>query len=188
MGAPVFMYLLSDVLVIGSKKKSYMSGKVKLTLHAFFKWADITIYDIKDASKLLTVNFVANTIQISMPPETFSFRAETVEEKRDFLIASRKIKKEVHEKLEQEKESTRILQQQISQTSLGSMDDELAPNVPFVKDVKKSLDVFKSKKIPTEDEQFILELPDELEVMISSRDFIIAVQNIVRGIHHVFMN
>jgi hypothetical protein len=176
------MYLLSDVLVIGSKKKSYMSGKVKLTLHAFYKWADITIYDIKDASKSLTsVHFIANTIQISMPPETFSFRAETVEEKRDFLIASRKIKKEVHEKLQQEKEANRKLQQQHSQTSLGSMDDGYAPNVPFVKEVKKSTDVFKTKKIPVEDEHFLMELPDELEVMIFSRDFTESVQQIVRG-------
>ncbi|KAI9207935.1 uncharacterized protein BJ171DRAFT_258001 [Polychytrium aggregatum] len=164
----VHFFVLSDYLLVTTKKKSLISGKSKMTVDKCLKLSEIAIIDMKDSE-------ITNAFKIMRHPNTFVYRAESPEDKRSLLAAIKRVtdaflvpKKEPEKETKELRSSTPLL---TAQSEAIAETVAAAPTkIAVVKD-----------SISMPDAQFLFELPDELDVLIAHREFDNAVALMERG-------
>ncbi|KAJ3268238.1 exocyst complex component exo84 [Borealophlyctis nickersoniae] len=82
---PVSFYLLSEALVVATRKKSIITGKSRMVVDKCWGLMDLAVIDVKDSVD------VSNAFRVMKHPDVFLYRSETLEEKRGLLSAIKRI-------------------------------------------------------------------------------------------------
>jgi hypothetical protein len=154
--------MFNDAFVVATKKKTLIPGKNRYIVDQAFTWKDVAIVDIKDID-------VPNAIKVLRYPDTFSLSCENPEDKRTILTQMKKHTEELNNK-----------------KKMGSTDVLNVENDPSPTDAVPRRKEEKLMKIPDRELYFLHELPDELDVLISYREFEHAVVEIEKGILDMF--
>ncbi|TPX67222.1 hypothetical protein SpCBS45565_g03925 [Spizellomyces sp. 'palustris'] len=172
----VHFYLLSDTLLVTTKKKNIISGKSRMVLDKCWSLADVAVVDMKDSIE------VSNAFKVMRHPDMFIYRSESLEEKRSFLGAFKRFTDELMLQKRQAVESAKARQK----LTIPAADPE--PFSPTRSDTGDR-DTEKRSGRPTKDDltandiKWLMELADELDVLIAHRDFDHAVSLIEQARH-----
>ncbi|KAI8907175.1 hypothetical protein EDD86DRAFT_227746 [Gorgonomyces haynaldii] len=154
-----FIYVLTDTLVVAFWKKNMITGKNRLVADRVWPIAEIGFIDMKDSPD------VSNAFQIIKNTETIIYRADTLEEKRSLLSVIQTITDEILAKKKKEKEKQKEKKeikkekQEVKEKKKKALKDNLSPG----------------------DYIWLIELPDELDVLIAHRDFEQTVTNVEKA-------
>ncbi|KAI8919725.1 hypothetical protein BC831DRAFT_480271 [Entophlyctis helioformis] len=167
----VHLYLFSDALVVVSWKKSIITGKARMVAETAWGLSEIGFIDMKDAPD------VTNAFKVVKHPDVSIYRTETLEEKRAFLGAIKRITDEIlaHKRREKESAKDSSLANAKAKSIVASMNSTSA-----LEDTKKSQIRLATTKdnLSNANYRWLVELPDDLDVLIAHRDFDNAVTNI----------
>ncbi|KAJ3274292.1 exocyst complex component exo84 [Terramyces sp. JEL0728] len=146
----VYIHVFTDSLVICCWKKNVLSGKNRLSVDKVYNITEIGFIDMKDSPDL------QNSFKITKGSDTFMYKAETLQEKRTVLNAITKLTNEIVAQKKQQLENLKKLQ------SAVVMDEQVEQ--PVVKKIA-------SDGLSDSDFHWLIEIPDELDVLIAHRDF-----------------
>ncbi|TPX54804.1 hypothetical protein PhCBS80983_g05744 [Powellomyces hirtus] len=160
----VHFFLLSDTLLVTTKKRGIISGKSRMVLDKCWSVGDVAVIDVKDSME------VSNAFKVLRHPDTFIYRSETLEEKRAFLSTFKRYTDEL------------MVQKR---AALDNVKTKQAASNPAPEDVTSPLraDADREDKarralrddLTTSDVKWLMELGDELDVLVAHRDFNVAV-------------
>jgi hypothetical protein len=148
----IFLYVTNDTLFTAIWKKNVISGKNRLTVDRIFPITDIGFIDMKDSPELLYA------FKILQHTHTFLYKSASLQEKKTLLQVIQNV-------------TQQILQQKKVQLQTKK---SLVLSSPTVKTQALISTTSKKKKkddLPNGDYMWLLELPDELDVLIAHRDF-----------------
>ncbi|CAO3614650.1 unnamed protein product [Cunninghamella blakesleeana] len=144
----IHIFLLSDCILIAARKKRSMSTKHRLVAMYLWKLQSIRINDIKNAEGVVI------GIRIVSGNSAFFYRSDRIEDNAAFLHAYIRLSEENDEGL-------------LDNSQVGNF-REATKNVNEARPNANSKGVV---NISEEDQLWLEELPDELEVMIALRQF-----------------
>eukprot|EP00842_Homolaphlyctis_polyrhiza_P006746 jgi/Hompol1/7072/HPOL_005178-RA len=170
----VHLYLFNDSLVVASWKKSIMTGKARMVAEAAWNLSEIGFIDMKDSPD------VTNAFKIVKHPEVSIYRSEVLEDKRAILAAIKRITDDILAQKRREKElakdptlaANKVKATAASIQSVASLTDPL-------KQPKDSAPV--KDNLSVTDYRWLIELPDELDVLVAHRDLDNAVVNLEKA-------
>jgi hypothetical protein len=116
---------------------------------------------------------VANAFKIMKHPDNFIYKTDTMEDKRAILNAIKRVTDDILEQKRKEKEAAKEKKPAASPGASSVRASLLPEKKQFEKGFKDDLS-------PT-DYRWLLELPDELDVLIAHRDFDAAVTHVEKG-------
>ena len=157
-----FIYVLNDTLVIASWKKNMITGKNRLVADKVWNLAEIGFIDMKDSPD------VTNAFKIIKHPDMTIYRADTLEEKRSLLAVIQGLTDEMISKKRKDKKDKQL---DLSRSHLS-----LHPEPEKEKKKKQVKD-----NLSPGDYRWLVEIPDELDVLIAHRDFDEAVTNVAKA-------
>lgn len=167
----IHLFVLSDYLLVTTKKKSLISGKPKMTLEKFWKISEIAIIDMKDSE--------TPTFKLMKHPENLLIKADSQENKRSLLDAVKKVTETLFAQKKKESEKAGVTGAKSAATEQpGStnLEDTLFTATQVVEKPMVIKD-----NLTTSEVQFMTDLPYELDVMISLRDFDNSVISMVKA-------
>ncbi|KAI9090940.1 hypothetical protein DFS34DRAFT_636127 [Phlyctochytrium arcticum] len=158
----VHVYILSDTLLVTTKKKNIISGKSKMILDKCWSLADVAVIDMKDSTE------VSNAFKVMRHPDMYIYRCESLDDKRSFLGAFKRYTDELM-----------LQKRQAIETAKSRKDITINPSEPHSpsRPDSKDTDRHRAGGRPTRDEltltdvKWLMELTDELDVLIAHRDF-----------------
>ncbi|KAI8819537.1 uncharacterized protein EV422DRAFT_533391 [Fimicolochytrium jonesii] len=159
----VYFYILSDTLVVTTKKRGIISGKNKMVLDKCWSLGDVAIIDVKDSTE------VSNAFKILRHPDTFIYRSDTLEEKRSFLTAFKRYTDEL------------MLQKRAALENAKNKQPSATPLEEVVSPTQRETDREERARRALRDDlsnaevKWLMELSDELDVLVAHRDFDVAV-------------
>ncbi|KAL2919873.1 exocyst complex component exo84 [Polyrhizophydium stewartii] len=166
----VHLYLFNDSLVVVSWKKSLITGKARMVAETAWALNEIGFIDMKDSPD------VTNAFKIVKHPDVSIYRTETLEEKRAILGAIKRITDDILAQKRREKEVAKDASSKAKTVSapIGTAAPEDGQKA------KEKLAAVKDNLSIT-DYRWLLELPDELDVLVAHRDFDNAVANLEKA-------
>ncbi|EGF80061.1 hypothetical protein BATDEDRAFT_88866 [Batrachochytrium dendrobatidis JAM81] len=166
----VHLYLFNDTLVQVSWKKSIITGKARMFAEIAWGLSEIGFIDMKDSPD------VSNAFKIVRHPDASIYRTETLEEKRAILASIKRITDDIL--VQRRKEKDQVKNAAISKANTMTA---LLPNsnMDQYKNISDQLPV--KDNLSATDYRWLLELPDELDVLVAHRDFDNSVANLEKG-------
>ena len=151
----VYFYVMSDYLVVTTSKKNMITGKYRMIVDKTFPIDDIGFIDMKDTMEL------SNAFQIMRRAESLLYMSESLQEKRSLLDKITKITSAILNARRRE-----LDQKKLTETKLDfEQKNEMVQSIPLP--VKKEV----IDGLSNADYAWMVELPDELDVLIAHRDF-----------------
>jgi hypothetical protein len=144
-----FMYVLTDALVVASWKKNMISGKNRFVVDQVWQFEEIGFIDMKDSPDVL------NAFKIIKHPDMTIYRSETPEEKKTLLTTIQTITDEILARKRLEKKPKEVIKMQV---------------IPKIEEITKRKKIL-IDDLAQSDFRWLVELPDELDVLIAHRDF-----------------
>lgn len=148
-----FIYVLNDALLVAIWKKNMISGKNRFTVDKVWPIDEIGYIDMKDSPDVL------NAFKIIRGQDTTIYRSDTLEEKRLLLQVIQTVTDEILAKKKAEKKLKEVkpiaIQKQVTE----------------FKDLEKKRKKAVQDDLDAVDFRWLVELPDELDVLIAHRDF-----------------
>ncbi|KAK5666484.1 hypothetical protein BDV3_006192 [Batrachochytrium dendrobatidis] len=166
----VHLYLFNDTLVQVSWKKSIITGKARMFAEIAWGLSEIGFIDMKDSPD------VSNAFKIVRHPDASIYRTETLEEKRAILASIKRITDDIL--VQRRKEKDQVKNAAISKANTMTA---LLPNsnMDQYKNISDQLPV--KDNLSATDYRWLLELPDELDVLVAHRDFDNSVANLEKA-------
>lgn len=157
-----FIYVLNDALVVATWRKNMITLKNRLVADRAFALEEIGFIDMKDSPEL------TNAFKIIKHPEDILFRSETSEEKHALLKIIQSLTEEMLLRKKKEKERQQLAVQATLAATPPTIQDKIKKKMP-----KDDLSV--------SDFRWLIELPDELDVLIAHRNFDDAVKCVFKA-------
>ncbi|KAJ3328132.1 exocyst complex component exo84 [Blyttiomyces sp. JEL0837] len=185
----VYIYVLSDALLITVKKKNLISGKARIVLERCFRISEIAIIDMKDSSD------VSNAFKIMSHPDVFVFKSESGSEKRNLLALVKRLSEEAAAQKKRDHDPAPYAERKTEQV-MADNDSSYQQNTYKLLILKPSdlvrsepqaaavIETFRDESktsLTAADKKWVLELNDELEVSIHQRQFDDAVDLILKA-------
>ena len=152
----VYFYVMSDYLVVCTSKKNMITGKYRMMVDKAFPIDDIGFIDMKDTMEL------SHAFQIMRRAESLLYMAESLQEKRSLLDKITKITSLILQARRRE-----LDQKKMTENRLDEAQKSVKPVFMTSPIVKK--EIFDG--LSNADYAWMVELPDELDVLIAHRDF-----------------
>ncbi|KAJ3015674.1 exocyst complex component exo84 [Thoreauomyces humboldtii] len=164
----VHFFLLSDALVVSTKKRGIISGKSRMVLDKCWGVGDVAVIDVKDSME------VSNAFKVMRHPDTFIYRSESLEEKRSFLTGFKRYTDELMLQKRAAGESAKSkLASSVSGGGNGKVEDTTSPTRDAEREERSRRG--QRDELTDSDIRWLLELGDELDVLVAHRDFSVAV-------------
>ncbi|RUP43284.1 hypothetical protein BC936DRAFT_137393 [Jimgerdemannia flammicorona] len=175
----IHLFLLSDCLLVATRKKRTMSSKLKLVAEQCWPLNEIAVIDIKDSPDIV------NAFKVIKNSETFYYRAEKLDDKTGFLVMVKRNTDEMMEEKRRQRDAMRAKTESVMIIA-GSETNDLRNNLSKV--ARKPLppppapfrggnedEDAPEKSMSAVDMRWMANLPDELDVCIAQREFEAAV-------------
>ncbi|KAJ3162605.1 exocyst complex component exo84 [Geranomyces variabilis] len=162
----VHFFLLSDALLVTTKKRGIISGKSRMVLDKCWSVGDVAIIDVKDSTE------VSNAFKVLRHPDTFIYRSETLEEKRTFLTTFKRYTDELM--LQKRAAVENAKSKQAAASNPLPAEDLLSPSRSDADREERARKAARDD-LTGSDVKWLTELGDELDVLVAHRDFDVAV-------------
>ncbi|KAJ3042059.1 exocyst complex component exo84 [Rhizophlyctis rosea] len=169
---PVYFYVLSDALIVATKKKSLITGKNRMSVDKCWGLIDLAVVDVKDSAD------ATNVFKVMKHPDVYLYRSDSVEEKRGLLAAIKRLTDDLM-----------VQKRKQAETNVAPVDEEKTTNTPTPAQTASDAFFFTTPYSPhtkptgpqkddlsAADIKFLTDLPDELDVLIAHREFEKAVE------------
>ncbi|RUP43283.1 hypothetical protein BC936DRAFT_137393 [Jimgerdemannia flammicorona] len=196
----IHLFLLSDCLLVATRKKRTMSSKLKLVAEQCWPLNEIAVIDIKDSPARfwdlrpvshLRATDIVNAFKVIKNSETFYYRAEKLDDKTGFLVMVKRNTDEMMEEKRRQRDAMRAKTESVMIIA-GSETNDLRNNLSKV--ARKPLppppapfrggnedEDAPEKSMSAVDMRWMANLPDELDVCIAQREFEAAVAYVENG-------
>ncbi|KAJ3124083.1 exocyst complex component exo84 [Nowakowskiella sp. JEL0407] len=161
----VQIYVLSDAILVTSRKKNIIPGKVKLVVERCFKIEEIAMVDVKDTE-------YTNAFKVLKHPDVYIYKSEFFEDKRATLSALKRVTDEINALKRKEKEYIlAAVSQTGSETSVPSPTHEIGQKTSNFGMVGSAQPKIVKDELLPQDVKWLSDLADELDVLIAHREF-----------------
>ncbi|KAJ3404457.1 exocyst complex component exo84, partial [Chytridiales sp. JEL 0842] len=170
----VTVYLLNDHLLSLVKKKNLVSGKGKLMVARCLRINEMAVLDMKETSEL------NNAFKIVSHPDVFIYRSDSPEEKRSLLASIKRLTENLNWKRKTKIDSGEGHEQadiQMAAITAGKTEETINEGHQEKRSSKSNL----KPNIFNIENKWLIDLPDELDVMLAHREFDDAVLAIERA-------
>ena len=173
---PLHLFMFNDAIVLASKKKSLISTKVKYILEKSFYFDEVALVDMKEYEG-------ANAFKIMKYPDTFMYRCETPEEKRLIMTQVKRVTGDTGVVKKKKSKNQKEFKALATPTKKEATPVQVSPSFtdPMPESEPADSPVKKVVKIPEKEMRFLQDCPDELDVLISYREFEECIRMIERG-------